>query len=151
MSAGASPHRGRLQPGRLDRALADDYTARYGADGEANVGRDHYVTVCRFLRKSFPDVNITIEDLVVEGEKIAMPSAGSASSGATSRPGPPEAGQPRFAAIQVPSSTASASACSVMPPTIAFSTRPPTSGTCTVSVPVARRRVFSPFASSCTS
>ncbi|MBA2326620.1 MAG: ester cyclase [Actinobacteria bacterium] len=52
--------------------LADDYTAFYGADGEANVGRDEYVKACRFLRKSFPDVNITIEDLVVEGDKVVM-------------------------------------------------------------------------------
>jgi steroid delta-isomerase-like uncharacterized protein len=52
--------------------MADDYTAFYGADGKANVGRDEYVRVCRFLRKSFPDVNITIEDLVVEGVKIVM-------------------------------------------------------------------------------
>jgi steroid delta-isomerase-like uncharacterized protein len=52
--------------------LADDYTAFYGADGKANVGRDEYVRSCRFLRKSFPDVNITIEDLVVEGDKVAM-------------------------------------------------------------------------------
>jgi steroid delta-isomerase-like uncharacterized protein len=52
--------------------MADDYTAFYGADGKANVGRDEYVRVCKFLRKSFPDVNITIEDLVVEGDKIVM-------------------------------------------------------------------------------
>jgi predicted ester cyclase len=52
--------------------MADDYTAVYGADGKANVGRDEYVRVCTFLRKSFPDVNITIEDLVVEGDKIVM-------------------------------------------------------------------------------
>jgi len=50
--------------------LADDYAARYGAEGKANVGRDHYVMVCKFLRMSFPDVAITIEDLVVEGDKI---------------------------------------------------------------------------------
>src|SRR5262245_11688772 len=53
-----------------ETTLADDYTARYGADGLANVGRDHYVRVCRFLRKSFPDVAITIEDLVAEGDKV---------------------------------------------------------------------------------
>jgi steroid delta-isomerase-like uncharacterized protein len=53
-----------------ETTLADDYTARYGIDGEANVGRDHYVRVCKFLRKSFPDVAISIEDLVVEGDKI---------------------------------------------------------------------------------
>ena len=53
-----------------ETTLADDYTARYGAEGKANVGRDHYVMVCKFLRKSFPDVAITIEDLVVEGDKI---------------------------------------------------------------------------------
>lgn len=53
-----------------ETTLADDYTARYGADGEANVGRDHYVRVCTYLRRSFPDVAITIEDLVVEGDKI---------------------------------------------------------------------------------
>jgi steroid delta-isomerase-like uncharacterized protein len=52
--------------------MADDYTAFYGAEGKANVGRDEYVRVCRFLRKSFPDVNITIEDLVVEGDKVVM-------------------------------------------------------------------------------
>jgi predicted ester cyclase len=52
--------------------MADDYTAYYGADGKANVGRDEYVRVCKFLRKSFPDVNIAIEDLVVEGDKIVM-------------------------------------------------------------------------------
>lgn len=55
-----------------ESTLADDYTARYGADGATNVGRDHYVKVCTFLRRSFPDVNITIEDLVVEGDKIVM-------------------------------------------------------------------------------
>jgi len=53
-----------------ETTLTDDYTARYGAEGRANVGRDHYVRVCSFLRKSFPDVAITIEDLVVEGDKI---------------------------------------------------------------------------------
>jgi steroid delta-isomerase-like uncharacterized protein len=53
-----------------ETTLADDYTARYGADGAANVGRDHYVRVCKYLRRSFPDVAITIEDLVVEGDKI---------------------------------------------------------------------------------
>jgi steroid delta-isomerase-like uncharacterized protein len=52
--------------------LADDYTAYYGADGQANVGRDHYVRVCKFLRRSFPDVAITIEDLVVEDATIVM-------------------------------------------------------------------------------
>jgi len=52
--------------------LADDYTAYYGAEGKANVGRDAYVRACTFLRRSFPDVNITIEDLVVEGDKIVM-------------------------------------------------------------------------------
>ena len=53
-----------------EHTLADDYTARYGADGTANVGRDQYVRVCQFLRRSFPDVSITIEDLVVEGDRI---------------------------------------------------------------------------------
>lgn len=55
-----------------ETTLADDYTARYGADGLANVGRDHYVRVCRFLRRSFPDVAITIEELIVEGDRIVM-------------------------------------------------------------------------------
>src|SRR6478735_8939189 len=53
-----------------ESTLADDYTARYSADGLANVGRDHYVRVCKFLRRSFPDVSITIEDLVVGGDRI---------------------------------------------------------------------------------
>jgi steroid delta-isomerase-like uncharacterized protein len=53
-----------------ETTLADDYTARYGAEGKANVGRDHYVRVCKLLRRSFPDVAITIEDLVVDGDKI---------------------------------------------------------------------------------
>ena len=53
-----------------ETTLADGYTARYGADGRANVGRDHYVRVCRMLRRSFPDVAITIEELVVEGDRI---------------------------------------------------------------------------------
>jgi steroid delta-isomerase-like uncharacterized protein len=52
--------------------LADDYTAYYGAEGKANVGREAYVRACRFLRESFPDVNITIEELVVEDDKIVM-------------------------------------------------------------------------------
>ena len=52
--------------------LADDYTAYYGAERKANVGRDAYVRACRFLRESFPDVNITIEDLVVEGDQVVM-------------------------------------------------------------------------------
>ncbi len=55
-----------------ESTLADDYTAYYGADGKANVGRDAYVKVCKFLRQSFPDVHITIEDLIVEGDKIVM-------------------------------------------------------------------------------
>ena len=53
-----------------EHTLADDYTARYGADGEANVGRDHYVRVCRYLRRAFPDVAITIEEMVVEDDRI---------------------------------------------------------------------------------
>ena len=59
-----------------ETTLADDYTAYYGADGKANVGRDHYVRVCRFLRRSFPDVAITIEDLVVEDATIVMATSG---------------------------------------------------------------------------
>ncbi|HEY7438519.1 MAG TPA: ester cyclase [Acidimicrobiia bacterium] len=55
-----------------ETTLADDYTAYYGAEGRANVGRGHYVQVCKFLRKSFPDVNITIEDIVTEGDKVVM-------------------------------------------------------------------------------
>ena len=55
-----------------ETTLADDYAAHYGVDGEAHVGRDDYVRVCRFLRRSFPDVQLTIEDLVVEGEKVVM-------------------------------------------------------------------------------
>ena len=55
-----------------ETTLADDYTARYGAEGKSNVGRDHYVMVCKMLRKSFPDVAITIDDTVVEGDKIVM-------------------------------------------------------------------------------
>ncbi len=55
-----------------ETTMADDYTAFYGAEGKENVGRDEYVRVCRFLRKSFPDVNITIEDLIVEDDKIVM-------------------------------------------------------------------------------
>src|SRR5438552_17453386 len=53
-----------------ESTLADDYTARYGAGGRANVGRDHYVRVCKMLRRSFPDVAISIEDQVVEGDRI---------------------------------------------------------------------------------
>jgi steroid delta-isomerase-like uncharacterized protein len=55
-----------------ESTLADDYTAYYGAEGKAHVGRDAYVRACKFLRGSFPDVNITIEDLVAEGDKIVM-------------------------------------------------------------------------------
>jgi predicted ester cyclase len=55
-----------------EKTMADTYTAYYGAEGKANVGRDEYVRVCRFLRESFPDVTITIEDLVVEGDKVVM-------------------------------------------------------------------------------
>jgi steroid delta-isomerase-like uncharacterized protein len=55
-----------------ETTLADDYTAVYGAEGKANVGRDEYVRVCKFLRQSFPDVRIAIEDLIVEGDKIVM-------------------------------------------------------------------------------
>ena len=33
----------RVGPTKLiETTLADDYTARYGANGKANVGRDHY-------------------------------------------------------------------------------------------------------------
>jgi steroid delta-isomerase-like uncharacterized protein len=53
-----------------ETTLTDDYTANYGAEGAANVGREHYVMVCKFLRRSFPDVNITIEDLVAEGDRV---------------------------------------------------------------------------------
>ena len=52
-----------------ETTLAADYTARYG-NGQANVGRDHYVRVCKMLRRSFPDVAITIEDVVVEGDRL---------------------------------------------------------------------------------
>ena len=50
--------------------LAHDYVARYGAEGKANVGRDHYVRVCKFLRRSFPDVSITIEEVVVGDDRV---------------------------------------------------------------------------------
>ncbi|MCU1429564.1 MAG: hypothetical protein JWL83_3564 [Actinomycetia bacterium] len=53
-----------------ETTLADDYTARYGAEDRANRGRDHYVRVCQMLRRSFPDVAITIEDLVAEDDKV---------------------------------------------------------------------------------
>ena len=55
-----------------ESTLADDYTAYYGAEGKANVGRDTYVKVCKFLRQSFPDVHIVIVDLIAEGDKIVM-------------------------------------------------------------------------------
>jgi steroid delta-isomerase-like uncharacterized protein len=55
-----------------ESTLADDYTAYYGAEGKATVGREAYVNVCKFLRQSFPDVGITIEDLIVEGDKVVM-------------------------------------------------------------------------------
>src|SRR5262249_11562927 len=54
-------------------------------------------------------------------------------------------------ALQRPGSAASASACSSRPSTMARSTRPPTSGTWTVSSPVTSRRVLSPNGSSVTS
>lgn len=55
-----------------ETAMADDSTACYGAEGRVSIGRDEYVRACRFLRKSFPDVRITIEDLVAEGNKVVM-------------------------------------------------------------------------------
>jgi steroid delta-isomerase-like uncharacterized protein len=55
-----------------ETTLADDYTAYYGSEGKANVGRDEYVRVCRFLRTSFPDVAITSEDVIVEGDKVVL-------------------------------------------------------------------------------
>jgi steroid delta-isomerase-like uncharacterized protein len=55
-----------------ESTLTDDYTAYYGSEGKANVGRDAYVRACKLLRRSFPDVNITIEDVVVEGDKVVM-------------------------------------------------------------------------------
>jgi steroid delta-isomerase-like uncharacterized protein len=53
-----------------EATLADNYTARYGTEGRANIGRGHYVRVCKMLRRSFPDVAISIEDLIVEGDRI---------------------------------------------------------------------------------
>jgi len=53
-----------------ERTLARDYVAHYGADPTANVGRDHYVRVCKFLRRSFPDVSITIEEVVVGDDRV---------------------------------------------------------------------------------
>jgi steroid delta-isomerase-like uncharacterized protein len=53
-----------------ERTLAHDYVAHYGADGNANVGRDHYVRVCKFLRRSLPDVSITIEEVVVGDDRV---------------------------------------------------------------------------------
>ena len=53
-----------------ETTLADDYTARYGAEGQGQRRAGPLRTVCKMLRKSFPDVAITIEDLVVEGDKI---------------------------------------------------------------------------------
>lgn len=55
-----------------ESTLADDYTAFYGSDGRANVGRDAYAQACKFLRTSFPDVNLTIEELIVEDDKVVM-------------------------------------------------------------------------------
>jgi len=52
--------------------LADDYTAHYDSEGRAQVGRERYVRACTYLRRSFPDVAITVEDLVVEGDRVVL-------------------------------------------------------------------------------
>ena len=66
-------HRGRLQPRRLDRVRDDARRRLHGALRRRRQGQRRprpLRTVCKMLRRSFPDVAITIEDLVVEGDKI---------------------------------------------------------------------------------
>ena len=57
--ANAFNNRGVAKAGMGDKKGADaDLAAARRIN--ANVGRDHYVMVCKMLRKSFPDVAITI-------------------------------------------------------------------------------------------
>jgi len=49
---------------------ADDYTARYGAEGARTSVAITTCAFCKMLRRSFPDVAISIEELIVEGDRI---------------------------------------------------------------------------------
>jgi steroid delta-isomerase-like uncharacterized protein len=57
----------------LDEVLAADYVIRDTAPGSPS-GADGVVQVVSMFRNAFPDMKITIEDLVAEGDKVTARS-----------------------------------------------------------------------------
>ena len=75
MRAGPPAHQRRLQPRRLDRVRDDARRRLHRALRRRWAGQRRprsLRAVCKLLRRSFPDVAITIEDLVVEDATIVM-------------------------------------------------------------------------------
>lgn len=59
--------------GALDRFLADGFR-RHVSPGSEPLDRDGQVERLRVIRSAFPDITITLEDAVVEGDRIAFRS-----------------------------------------------------------------------------
>lgn len=61
-----------INPGRLDRLaelISDDFVGPQGERGSAG-----FAANLRGLRAAFPDIQVTVEDLIAEGDRVAVRS-----------------------------------------------------------------------------
>ena len=61
----------------IDELLADNFVFNYPSPG-ANSDREGYKRAIREPRTSFPDIQFTTEDMVAEGDKVAVQWKGTA-------------------------------------------------------------------------
>jgi len=57
-------------PGLADELLAPGYTVHYA--GNPPMDRDGFLRFLDALRSAFPDVTVTVEDLLAEGDEVAV-------------------------------------------------------------------------------
>ena len=55
----------------IEQILASDVVAN-AADGTQEVGRERFRQVIPYLRTVFPDLYLTIEEMVAEGDRVAL-------------------------------------------------------------------------------
>ena len=60
-----------LQYDLIEQVLAEDVVA-HAADGTQEHGRERFREVIPMLRKSFPDLYLDIEEMIAEGDRVAL-------------------------------------------------------------------------------
>jgi|688.fasta_scaffold410566_2 steroid delta-isomerase-like uncharacterized protein len=55
----------------IEQILAPDVVA-HAADGSQELGRERFRQVIPYLRTVFPDLHLTIEEMVAEGDRVAL-------------------------------------------------------------------------------